>query len=93
MINNVLIVDDDEAIVDMVKDFLNLYGVRNDQIFTTSDPIEGLEIFRLRKDTISMLIIDYYMPKSNGDELCEILKKNQPDLCVILQTGDTNIQL
>ena len=93
MINNVLIIEDDKDMQDLVVSFLTLYGLKENRILLASDPIEGLEIFRNRKDEISLVICDYYMPKSNGAELCEILKKNQSHTPIILQTGDLNIQL
>ena len=89
---SVLIVDDDKDIQDLVVSYLNLYGIDNSQILMASDPLEGLDIFRNHKDTISLVICDYYMPKSNGAELCEILKRNQPHIPIILQTGDLNIK-
>jgi CheY-like chemotaxis protein len=91
MLKKVLIIDDDEDIVDILKDYLEIYGLNEEQILFSSDPMEALEIFRKHKDDVSLLICDYYMPKSNGAELCEILKKNRPNVCVILQTGDSNI--
>ncbi len=93
MLKEVLIIDDSADIVEVLKDFLDIYGISASRIHATLDPFEGLEIFRKNKDSISLVICDYYMPKSNGPELCDILKKNKPELNVILQTGDSNIKL
>jgi CheY-like chemotaxis protein len=93
MLNKVLVIDDSQEMVDMLKEYLSLYGLMEDQIFISKDPIEALEIFRLNKRHISLVICDYYMPKSNGAELCDILKSNQPNLKIILTTGDSNIKL
>jgi CheY-like chemotaxis protein len=93
MLNKVLVIDDNQDMVDMIYEYLSLYGLRKDQIFVSNDPIEALEIFRVNKDGISLVICDYYMPKSNGAELCDILKSNQPNLKIILTTGDSNIKL
>ena len=93
MLSKVLVIDDNQDMVDLLDEYLSLYGLRKDQIFLSKDPIEALEIFRLNKQHISLLICDYYMPKSNGAELCDILKSNQPNLKSILTTGDQNLKL
>jgi CheY-like chemotaxis protein len=93
MLKNILIVDDDPGMIQLVSDYLKLYGVTGSQIFTSEDPLEALEIFNKNKHSISLLICDYYMPKANGVELCELLKTAQPNLSIILQTGDPSIKV
>ncbi len=93
MLKNILIVDDDPAMIELVTDYLRLYGVPQSQIFSSLDPMEALEIFNKNKHSMYLLICDYYMPKANGIELCELLKSSQPQLSVILQTGDSNIDV
>ncbi|MBT4791354.1 MAG: response regulator [Halobacteriovoraceae bacterium] len=93
MIDGVLIIDDNEEMIDTLKSFLEIYGLPSYKVFVSLDPMDGLEIFRQQKDIISLVICDYYMPKSNGAELCEIIKKNKPSISVILHTGDHNIRL
>ncbi len=91
MINHVLVIDDDNDFIETLKDFLILYGIQKSNIHTAQNPIKGLEIFREHQKYISLVIVDYYMPRSNGAELCEILKKGHPNLKIIMQTGDTNL--
>lgn len=91
MINKVLIVEDDSEVQDLLVNYLQLYGLKENKILMASDPVEGLEIFKNEKNLISLVICDYYMPKSNGAELCEIIKRNQPHTPILLQTGDLNI--
>jgi CheY-like chemotaxis protein len=93
MINKILIIEDDVDMQEMLVSFLTLYGMKKNRILLASDPIQGLDLFKSNKEEISIVVCDYYMPKSNGAELCEIIKKNQAHTPIILQTGDINIQL
>lgn len=93
MINKILVIEDDKDMQELVVNFLSLYGVKESKVLLATDPIEGLDLFKNQKEDISLVICDYYMPKSNGAELCEIIKKNQPHTPIVLQTGDLNIHL
>jgi len=93
MINKVLIIDDDVNMIETLESFLELYGVKKNNILKAEDPIDALEIFKQHKLSINLVICDYYMPKSNGAELCEVIKKNQPKIQIIMQTGDQNLKL
>lgn len=93
MLKKVLIIEDDLEMLDTVTSFLDMYGLSDNNILRASDPIEGLEIFKQKREEITLIICDYYMPISNGAEFCELLKKNKPNLGIVLQTGDSNIRL
>ena len=91
MINHVLVIDDDSEILDVLTEYLKLYGVSSKNIHIAQNPIEALEIFREYQRYISLIIVDYYMPRSNGAEFCEIIKKDHPHLKIMMQTGDPKI--
>ena len=48
---------------------------------------EALEIFRMRKDEISLVILDLTMPGMNGWETLEALRALRPDIPVVLASG------
>lgn len=79
---NIIIIDDDVQVLESVKDALE---VRNMQIRTFSNPIEGLEY--IKNNNVDVLILDYYMPEMNGSEVVEKLREYNNNTIVILQTG------
>ncbi len=49
--------------------------------------MEALEIFRMRKDEISLVILDLTMPGMNGWETLDALRALRPDIHAILASG------
>ena len=78
----IIIIDDDVQVLESVRDALE---VRDMQIKTFSNPIEGLEY--LKNNSVDVLILDYYMPEMNGSEVVENLRAFNNNTIVILQTG------
>jgi CheY-like chemotaxis protein len=93
MLKYVLIVDDDVAVQDMMREYFIDYGLSQHHIFTASNPMKALDIFNLNKELISLVICDHYMPIANGPEICDIMKKTNPRLPIIIHTGDLNITI
>jgi len=79
--NNVLIVDDDVAIRDSLHEFI---GMANYKAHKVSSAEEALEI--LKTTEIQVVITDIMLPKMDGLELTDFVKKNY-DADVIVMTG------
>ena len=84
---NILIVDDNEAILETFEFFLNAEGYHNVQIF--SDPKKTVKRFVQLKETdyYDLAIIDVRMPIINGIQLYQILTILNPNLKVLFVTG------
>ncbi len=67
---NILIVDDQDANVDILEGFLVMEGYRN--VKTATDPLQALEMFDIYKPDI--LLLDLVMPHLSGYEVMAILK-------------------
>jgi two-component system, cell cycle sensor histidine kinase and response regulator CckA len=80
----VMIMDDDEAIRDMVAESLKHYGY-DVVTFRTGD--EGLEDFRKDPAATKILIVDFLMPGTHGKELVLKFREIDPDARIILMTG------
>ena len=78
----IIIIDDDVQVLESVRDALE---VRDMQIKTFSNPVEGLEY--MKNNIVDVLILDYYMPEMNGSEVVEKLREFNNNTIVILQTG------
>jgi len=80
----VLLVDDEESVRRMTTEVLKRL---NYQVITASDGSEALALFEERQGKIDLLFADLVMPKMGGLELAEYLRRQRPDLPVILATG------
>jgi|TARA_Y100000310_G_scaffold344067_1_gene454911 PAS domain S-box-containing protein len=80
----VLFVDDEEAITRANKELLELSGYR---VVTTNSSKEALEIFNSQPDDFDIIVTDQAMPDIAGDELCREIRGIRPDIPVVLCTG------
>ncbi len=80
----ILFIDDEEAIVDMNRQWLEKLGYR---VEIRTDPAAALALFRSDPDGFDLVVTDMTMPKMTGDRLARELLSIRPDLPVILCTG------
>ena len=85
--NKVLIVDDDKAVRDLLKNRFEAYGIRVD---TASDGIEGLEYLREKRP--DLIILDRMMPRLEGGAVLYQIQQevNLKSIPVMLVTAMTN---
>jgi len=85
---NLLYVEDEE---DIREPFLQLVGRYFKHIYVGSNGEEGLELFKLHKDKIDIIISDIRMPKKNGLDMAEEIKSIDYEIPIIFSTafGDT----
>ncbi|GAB4185487.1 MAG: hypothetical protein Kow00108_22980 [Calditrichia bacterium] len=79
----VLIVDDEEIIVSLLKEYLETFGYK---IYTAADGKEGLDLVKEKQD-IELVLSDVKMDKMSGIELLKMIKEYRKDLPVIIITG------
>lgn len=83
---SILIVDDEEMMRNLLEKILGREGYK---IKTAEDGVAALDV--LRSEKIDIVISDMKMPRMNGFELLKIVKKEFPQIGVIIMTayGDT----
>ena len=83
--SKILIVEDEEAIADLEKDYLELSGF---DVEIENDGISGLE--RALSEEFDMYILDLMLPGTDGFEICKKIreKKNTPILMVSAKKDD-----
>jgi len=81
---HVLLVDDEPAIVRMIKQMLETMGY---QVTGCTNSLEALKIFSAKPETFDLVVTDMTMPSLTGDQLSLKLFEIRPDLPIILLTG------
>ena len=80
----ILVVDDEEHIVMILKDSLEFSGF---QVVTAADGLEALQVFE--KEQPELVVLDIGMPKLDGWEVCRRLKSDPKtrDVPIIILTA------
>lgn len=78
----ILIIEDDAAMLRGLKDNFEYEGYR---VVTASDGEKGLDaVFKIKPD---LLVLDLMLPKINGYEICQRIRKEKLDVPIIMLTA------
>jgi DNA-binding response OmpR family regulator len=78
----ILIIEDDATMLRGLKDNFEFEGYR---VKTASDGEKGLDaVFKVKPD---LLILDIMLPRINGYEICQLVRKQKLDLPIIMLTA------
>ncbi|HWA27924.1 MAG TPA: PAS domain S-box protein [Lacunisphaera sp.] len=80
----VLVVDDDEAVRNMLGNVLSQHGYA--PLFAAHG-VEALTYLNTHADAVDAVITDIHMPHMNGDVLVRVLRGQNPSLKVLIITG------
>lgn len=80
----ILLVEDDEAVLDVVQRYLQGGGYR---VLSAGDPTEALRTYAEHGGVIDLLVSDVMMPVMSGPALARHLVETQPGLKVLLMSG------
>src|SRR5207247_803236 len=78
----ILVVDDQEEALISAKLLLEREGHR---VLTAASGEEALSLFRHHR--VHLIIVDYFMPRMNGEELIQAIRQMDEDVQILLQTG------
>jgi two-component system chemotaxis response regulator CheY len=84
----VLIIDDDEFVLFLVKTFTQLL-LPNHQIITAKNNTEAL--LELQQRRFDLVMIDYQSPQINGPDLTRAIWKIDPNIPIMLMTGNNAV--
>jgi len=82
----ILVVDDEQVIVDHIKEMLETLGY---DVITTLKGKDGLEIYKNQKEGIAIVILDMIMPEMGGTEVYQHLKQINSNVKVLFASGYT----
>ncbi len=80
----ILVVDDEEAILNVTKDTLETFGYT---VFLAGNGAEAVKLFSLHRDKIDLVLTDMMMPVMDGPELVMALQQINPDVKVVACSG------
>ncbi|PYM60920.1 MAG: hypothetical protein DMD79_14475 [Candidatus Rokuibacteriota bacterium] len=83
---SVLVVDDEEAVRELLAEVLGNWGYR---VAVASTAREAIEL--LRNQLFEVAVCDIHMPDTNGIELLRQMKRHDPSLEVLMMTGDATV--
>jgi DNA-binding NtrC family response regulator len=79
---NVLVIDDEPIILDSCRRILH------DEGFEVNGAMNGREgLKKIEEDKYDAVLVDWKLPEIDGMEVLRIIKKNHPDIIVVMITG------
>lgn len=82
-----LVAEDDKLVMGLTREILGKHGYR---IIEAADGEEAIAKFTENADRIEMVLLDVIMPKKNGKEVFEEIKKMKPGIKTLFMSGYTN---
>jgi two-component system cell cycle sensor histidine kinase/response regulator CckA len=79
-----LVVEDEEMMLDLLKNILEGKGYR---VMTAKDGAEAIEMYAQHRDQIDLVLMDMGLPKVGGAEALQRLQSIDPKVKVILASG------
>jgi len=80
----ILIIDDEQHIIDVMRDILESLGYT---VLMARNGDEAIELYKREKGTIDLVILDMIMPGMSGGETFDGLKELNPAVNVVLSSG------
>jgi len=81
----ILLVDDDEVVMETCKILLNTIGF---DVVTACDGLMALEMYEEKEEAIDLVLLDQRMPRMAGDECLEKLIQMDPQIRVVMTSGN-----
>jgi two-component system, cell cycle sensor histidine kinase and response regulator CckA len=80
----ILVIDDEEAVRELLKTTLESYGYR---VLLAQNGVQGIDLFKQNQREIKLLVTDTDMPDMDGMTAITAIKALKPDLPVIIASG------
>lgn len=87
MTEKVLLVDDEQDFLDALSERMR---ARDMEVTTSRSAADALK--KAKKEPYDAIVLDLMMPEMDGLEALQEIKKNNPDLQVILLTGHATVE-
>jgi DNA-binding NtrC family response regulator len=81
---SLLLVDDEAALVDLLKKYLERLGF---QVRTCTDPHAAVQVLEAEPHRFSLVVTDLTLPGMSGEEMVERMRAIRPGLPAIIASG------
>jgi CheY-like chemotaxis protein len=85
----ILVIDDEQIVRRTARSMLERHGYT---VVLAENGREGVDVFRVLGDKISLVLLDMTMPVMSGEETLRVLKSIRPDVKVILSSGFNEVE-
>jgi DNA-binding NtrC family response regulator len=85
----ILIIEDEAAIRRVLKKILSEEN-ENYQVFEAEDGLEGIE--KIKNEDFDLVLCDIKMPKMDGVEVLEAIKKIKPEIPIVMISGHGDLE-
>lgn len=82
--STVLVVEDEAAMVELLKNGLLRQGYR---VLVAMDGAEAIDLYQRHGHEIALVLMDLGLPKVTGSEVIRTMKKQNPEVNIIVTTG------
>jgi DNA-binding NtrC family response regulator len=84
---NILVIDDEPIVLDSCRKILRQEG------FEVNGAMNGREgLKKIEEDQYDAVLVDWKLPEIDGMEVLRIIKKNHPDVIVVMITGYPSVE-
>lgn len=80
----ILLVDDEESVLKLGARVLSKLGYA---VLEAENGHEALDLYKIHKDTIALVILDMIMPDMGGGKVYDLIKEISPDVRVLFSSG------
>lgn len=80
----ILLVDDEPAILSLISVVVQEWGLT---VLTAGDGLEALDVYDAHADEIDVVLLDRTMPRLDGSQTFQELRRRSPDVKVIMASG------
>jgi DNA-binding NtrC family response regulator len=84
---NILVIDDEPIVLDSCRKILRQEGF---EVKGAMNGREGLK--KIEEDKYDAVLVDWKLPEIDGMEVLRIIKKNHPDVIVVMITGYPSVE-
>jgi DNA-binding response OmpR family regulator len=85
----ILLVEDDDIVAGLV---MRILARRSKRVLRAASGAEGEKLFTENRAEIALVILDCWLPDTDGTVLCRRFRRDVPDLPVLLTSGCENAE-
>jgi len=83
-LDTILAIDDDPEFLNITKLALEREGYC---VHAVTNPADGIQFYQQNRQSVGLVLLDFFMPKMNGDQVFAHLREVDPQVPVLMVTG------